>query len=278
MDSKTIGADVDYLASGSGFMLSAEQKAALQSSLIMVKTHYKFTKVRLWGKIFGVKDDYFIIQGSVKDELLDRSTLYSFDCVEWHLLQPATEEQIENSLKLNGRFMGDPSYEYEFTDVQKIQNGDELIEEETQIQIKEEDRLAAVVSKIDNEARIVPRGAYIKTPLGKIVTNRSWEGLSVSEAHDLSSYFHFRTLQDGRTKRSLLQNAQADPAIDFLDCIKNDLPRGSWSVQMERGSGMFIIRSLYWLGMSFYHLPNTTRWGSLYAGTGERNDDLPFML
>ena len=81
MDSKTIGADVDYLASGSGFMLSAEQKAALQSSLIMVKTHYKFTKVRLWGKIFGVKDDYFIIQGSVKDELLDRSTLYRFEYV-----------------------------------------------------------------------------------------------------------------------------------------------------------------------------------------------------
>lgn len=58
---------------------------------------------------------------------------YSFDCVEWHLLQPAEEEQIEKSLKLNGRFMGDPSYEYEFTDVQKIQNGDELIEEEIQV-------------------------------------------------------------------------------------------------------------------------------------------------
>lgn len=81
MDSKTIGADVSYLASGSGFMLSAEQKAALQTSLIMVKTRYKFTKVRLWGKIFGVKEDYFIIQGSVKDELLDRSTLYRFKYV-----------------------------------------------------------------------------------------------------------------------------------------------------------------------------------------------------
>lgn len=46
----------------------------------------------------------------------------------------------------------------------------------SQIQLKEEERLAAVVSKIDNEARIVPRGAYIKTPLGKVVTNRSWEG------------------------------------------------------------------------------------------------------
>ena len=62
--------------------------------------------------------------------------------------------------------------------------------------------------------------------LSQSIRNINQSGLSVSEAHDLSSYFHFRTLQDGRTKRSLLQNAQADPAIDFLDCIKNDLPRG----------------------------------------------------
>lgn len=45
-----------------------------------------------------------------------------------------------------------------------------------QIQLKEEERVAAVVETIDNEVRVVPRGAFIKTPLGETHTNRSFEG------------------------------------------------------------------------------------------------------
>lgn len=42
--------------------------------------------------------------------------------------------------------------------------------------VKEEDRLAAVVADIDHEVRIVPRGAFIRTPTGKVVPNRSYSG------------------------------------------------------------------------------------------------------
>ena len=42
--------------------------------------------------------------------------------------------------------------------------------------IKEEDRLAAVISEIDYDVKIVPRGAYIKTALGQVNSNRSFEG------------------------------------------------------------------------------------------------------
>ena len=45
-----------------------------------------------------------------------------------------------------------------------------------QIEMKEEDRLAAVVARIDEEVAIVPRGAYMKTPLGDVVLNKSFEG------------------------------------------------------------------------------------------------------
>lgn len=45
-----------------------------------------------------------------------------------------------------------------------------------QITIKEEDRLASVVSDIDHDVRIVPRGAFVKTPTGQIFGNRSFEG------------------------------------------------------------------------------------------------------
>ena len=48
-----------------------------------------------------------------------------------------------------------------------------------QIEMKEEDRLAAVVARIDEEVAIVPRGAYTKTPLGEVVLNMSFQGISV---------------------------------------------------------------------------------------------------
>ena len=46
-----------------------------------------------------------------------------------------------------------------------------------QTMIKEEERLAAVLADIDNEVRIVPRGAYVKTPTGQVYENRSFEGM-----------------------------------------------------------------------------------------------------
>ena len=46
-----------------------------------------------------------------------------------------------------------------------------------QITIKEEDRLAATIAEIEEEVRIVPRGAYIRTPTGQVYQNRSFEGM-----------------------------------------------------------------------------------------------------
>jgi len=66
---------VDYVGS-SGVILSTEQKAALQSSLVILKSNYKFRGVKFLGKILVVKSDYFIVQGVGKDELKDRKTLY----------------------------------------------------------------------------------------------------------------------------------------------------------------------------------------------------------
>jgi len=75
MDSEGLHLTMEYL-SGSGMVLSPEQKAALQTSLVIMKTNYKFEKVKLWGKILGLKDDYFIAQGSGKDEMKDTKYLY----------------------------------------------------------------------------------------------------------------------------------------------------------------------------------------------------------
>lgn len=276
MDSRELHLNIDYVGS-SGIILSPEQKASLQNSLCILQNNMKFCKIYFWGKILGVKDDYFVVQGIGSDELGEKKTLYSKDCVNWGLLPPATEASKQQAKLAKGRFTGDPSFEFEHIEIKKIGEGEETTEEEETIMIKEEDRLAAVISDIDHDVRIVPRGAYIKSPTSQVYDNRSFEGLAVAEAAKLCNYMHLREAERLHDK-SLLQKANLDKAIDFMDPIDEDIPRGSWSLQFERGSGLVTLRSLSWIGYTFYHVPGSRKFGSVYVGTGEKNMDLPFML
>jgi hypothetical protein len=45
--------------------------------------------------------------------------------------------------------------------------------------VKEEDRLSYVISEIELDARIVPRGAFLRTPNGEVHVNREFEGRNV---------------------------------------------------------------------------------------------------
>lgn len=276
MDSQCLHLSVDYVGS-SGIILSSEQKAALQTSLVILQSENKFSKVYFWGKILGIKDDYFIAQGTGKDEMAERRTFYSKDCVHWGLLPPATKTMRDQSKLAKGRFTGDPSFEFEHIETKKIGEGEEATEEEETITIKEEDRLASIVADIDEDVKIVPRSSFVKTPTGLVVPNRSFEGLTVSESAKLCSYMHFR---DPKllVEKTLLQKANLDKSIDFMDTVEDDCPKGSWSLQFERGSGLVTLRSMLWLGFVAYHVPGSRKFGSIYVGTGEKNADLPFML
>ncbi|XP_062407008.1 radial spoke head protein 9 homolog [Sardina pilchardus] len=277
MDSTSLYYSLD-LVSGAGLTLSSEQKAALQTSLVILQKNYKFHRVLFWGKILGIKGDYFIAQGVTDDEMRNKKTLYSFDCMDWDLLPPPTDEMIaEVNTAASGRFMGDPSHEYEHTETRRHGEGDEAVEEDIVVKVSEEKRLATTVFTIDQEVSVVPRGAYIKSPHGTVQTNRSFEGLSVSEAGKLRNYLHFNEPKCLR-KLSILEMADSDPCRDFLDPLSEDIPKGSWSIQFERGSSVCVLRSLLWLGLSFYHIPGTPQHGYVYMGTGLKNLDLPFML
>ncbi|XP_076463580.1 radial spoke head protein 9 homolog [Babylonia areolata] len=276
MDSVGLHLSIDYVGS-SGVILSPEQKAALQTSLVILQNENKFNKVYFWGKIFGVKDDYFVAQGTYKDEFAGRKTFYSKDCIRWGLLPPATQAMRTQSKLAKGRFTGDPAYEYEHVTTKKVGEGEEATEEEETITIKEEDRLSSIIAEIDEDVRIIPRGAFIKAPTGEVVSNRSFEGLSVAESSKLCNYMHFREPLV-LNQKSLLQRANLDKAIDFMDNLEEDIPRGSWALQFERGSGLVVLRSLLWPGYVFYHVPGTRCLGSVYFGNGEKNLDLPFML
>jgi len=124
---------------------------------------------------------------------------------------------------------------------------------------------------------IVPRSAYVKSATGEVLPNRHFEGLSPLDAVKLGSYQHLRRAERPLSK-AVLERATFERAIDFMDTIEDDIPKGCWSVQLERGSGLVSIKSLLWLGYFFYHVPGSRQYGSVYVGTGEKNIDLPFML
>ncbi|XP_041108688.1 radial spoke head protein 9 homolog isoform X2 [Polyodon spathula] len=214
---------------------------------------------------------------SVVTEVQNQEERMSLNCMEWNLLPPATKTMIDETSVIKGLFLGDPSHDYEHIEMSKDEEGHEAQEEEITVKIKEEQRLAAAISLIDKEAAVVPRGAYIKTPHGHVHTNRSFEGLSVSDAGKLSSYFHFAEPVHLKQK-SLLEKADLDPSMDFMDSLENDIPKGSWSLQFEKGSSVLVLRSLLWGGLTFFHIPMTPQHGYIYMGTGLKNIDLPFML
>uniref|UniRef100_A0A8C4QT30 Radial spoke head protein 9 homolog n=1 Tax=Eptatretus burgeri TaxID=7764 RepID=A0A8C4QT30_EPTBU len=97
----------------------------------------------------------------------------SLNCVDWHLLSPAPESLFESAANLQGRFQGDPSYEYQG----EVDDEPKKKWERRDVKIKEEIRLAVVVAIIDEEVAVAPRGAFIKTPTGQVIKNRSFEGI-----------------------------------------------------------------------------------------------------
>lgn len=75
MEAQKLHLNVDYVGT-SGIILSPEQKSCLQTSLTILQNNQKFACVFFWGKILGVKDDYYIAQGVADDEFQERRVLY----------------------------------------------------------------------------------------------------------------------------------------------------------------------------------------------------------
>ncbi|NWS95549.1 RSPH9 protein, partial [Mionectes macconnelli] len=276
MEARSLPAALALVAGGGGVGLSPEKRAALGLSLPLLQRDYRFERVWFWGCVQGVRGAYYIAEGLRPDRAAPRIRLYSLNCLDWSLLTPATKEMVAQAEQLKGRFQGDPSFEYNFAEINP-QAAEKLFESGKEPVIKEESRLIATIEQIDRAVGIVPRGAFVKTPLGPVHENRHFEGLSLVEAKKLSSYFHFTEPVNLKNK-TLLEKANLDPSTDFLDSLEHDIPQGSWSVQLEKGGAVVVLRSLLWLGLTFYHVPMTKQYGYIYFGTGEKNMDLPFML
>uniref|UniRef100_A0AAV2KB67 Radial spoke head protein 9 homolog n=1 Tax=Knipowitschia caucasica TaxID=637954 RepID=A0AAV2KB67_KNICA len=213
-----------------------------------------------------------------EDEIQDLKYLYSLNSMEWSLLPPATESVIQEVSKAaKGRFVGEPSYVYEHVEVLRKGEGEEAESEELVIKVTEEKRLAVTVYQINQEVSVVPRGAFIRSPHGLVQANRSFGGLTYSEAGKLEHFMHF-VKQRNMKKRSILEMGELNPVMDFMDTLSDDIPNGSWHLRFEYANHACVIRSHLWLGLTFYQIPMTPQHGYVYIGDGIRNLSLPFML
>ncbi|XP_076766299.1 radial spoke head protein 9 [Xylocopa sonorina] len=264
-----------------GVCIGIENSQLLQNSLIILQQENHFRKCYYWGRIYGARNDYHIAFGFQKDCMNDQVYYYSTDGLNWLLLPKANKcARFLTPLAIN-KFEGDPSI---VTNVYNANppfppNEDPKKYYDGRIprELKEEDRLAATIEIIREDAVTIPRGAWFKCPNGDIIENLGFEGLDAADALHLKSYLHARPPQQ-KWNTNLLMRPDYNYAIDFLDTIDLDVPQGSWNLQFLLGKRLVILHSLLWPGMTFYHKLSTPHYGSLYFGHGKRNMDVVFMV
>ncbi|KAK2579538.1 hypothetical protein KPH14_010840 [Odynerus spinipes] len=270
-----------HLIGYAGICVSTENSQLLRNSLVILQKENHFRKCYYWGKINGVRNDYHIAHGYEKDCMTDQVYYYSTDGLTW-LLLPKAEKYAKflTPLAVN-KFEGEPSIVTNVYDInppfppnedpKRYYSGD--IPKE----LKEEDRLAAVIESINEDAAIVPRGGWFKCPNGEVIENVAFDGLDATDASNLKSYLHARKPQQ-KWNTNLLTRPDYNYATDFLDSIDLDVPQGCWDLQLLSGCRLAILHSSYWPGMIFYHKLNTPHYGFLYIGNGKKNMDVPFMI
>eukprot|EP01105_Mastigella_eilhardi_P012342 TRINITY_DN282_c0_g2_i1.p1 TRINITY_DN282_c0_g2~~TRINITY_DN282_c0_g2_i1.p1 ORF type:complete len:334 (+),score=94.03 TRINITY_DN282_c0_g2_i1:47-1003(+) len=306
-----------YIQTGGGRGLSTEEKASLQTSLVVLQANSKLHSVRFWGMVLGTQRDYYIAEGLQSDLTFGHTTrkiFCSVDAVDWVMLPDISEETRQHCAKIRGRFMGNASFEYTIElpqqptdkeppkkkegegnakpeDEQGQEDANETEEEEDEeeeegegkkkqntLVISEEKRLHATVLAISEETNVAPRGAYVLTADHRVIPNRAFEGLSPAAAMKLNNYCHLRPPRN-QAKKTLLEKEGLCNSLDFMDTIDEDKPRVIWSQRYDPIRQMAVLRSLIWPGFTFYHAVCSPTWGHCYIGTGEPNhDNVMFML
>ena len=70
---------------------------------------------------------------------------------------------------------------------------------------------------------------HVNKKIQKIDMFLSFSGLTVSEAAKLCSYMHFREPKL-LLEKTLLQKANLDKSIDFMDTLEEDIPKGNFFI------------------------------------------------
>jgi len=268
-------AAVNYgVISGAGVVLSMPQSAGLQSSLPLLQKNYKFTKVFFWGKLTGTAGDYLIAMG-IEESYTAKKYFYCQDGVSWAQLPAVTAEMSANCAKIatpGPLLSGDPSKEIELPPAPVPEDAEEGYEP-PKVSVDEITRIAVMVSEIDTSCAMLPAGALIKQPSGKVEDSPTYKGLPYSKATSLKSYVFVNKPKD------VSVNADAVTAsTDFLTSCDDAVPKGKLVCKFDESTNVVVWRSLEYEGFFGYSMVGGPMQGYCYFGSGQMNPDLAFML
>lgn len=282
-----------------GFVLNCQETSMLQAGLTILRSKENYDKIYFWGKVFGSKADYYIAYGLRDSEFEFPSKnfyiamegkgcevpegqppLASF---EFQPLNRLTEEIADRIIALGTDkvFTGIPTTLLELPadpDAGGDAPPDEGAEQAPKPQpLTEADRLSQIIQEVDFDTAAVPKGSHALNEAHMVVPSSDFKGLGLTEAKSLGSFVHFRPPTSVACLRAL---ARTDVQFysNFLDPLKEDLPKGCWAVRQDPAANLVTLRSLAWPGYVAYHIPGTVKFGGLYFGYGQRNRDLPFIL
>ncbi|EPY31451.1 radial spoke head protein 9 [Strigomonas culicis] len=198
--------------------------------------------------------------------------------------------------------MGDPAYEYRLSDT-----GGRALQS-----IKESVRLALFVEEFDYQCRVAPRGAYQLRERraglpAEVRVNKAFAGLSAAtagrlvntdngscggddSAFALKNYYHIREVNPYRRlldeyktghmiEKSMLQRYAEDRQLDAtFDALSDDMPCGLWNMTYDPVRRVVLGKNKKFEGSLFFHVPETSIFGTVYMGEGTVNPNAGFEL
>jgi len=280
--------------------LNIQEQCAVKASLVEIKLNEKFKSTRFWGKIFGVQNDYLIIEATTVSHQIVRKYFFSIDGGLRFAQLPIVEPWMKaKCMQIASLFTGVASYVYPDTVQENEANdaSDQAPEQEqadeqdqaqaadddgdeppnSKLELSELDRLAWTVNKISDECHIVPKSSVLLTSSKIMQANKNFVGLSRNDAAKLCNYFHFRTPRSPYAVSQYRKSAAMNDT-SFLDSITDDLPNGCWALKAKQCGRKIDIYNLLWSGFQFKYNVGETQFVQAYFGDGIRRNDLVFMI
>lgn len=271
---------VKYLSS-TGQTLNVQEVTGLTAGLTRLKQNEAYSEIYFWGKCLGIEKDYYVSYGlrskggefACPQKKFYWCTGDTFVFSEMPVVSPADVEVIE---KFGGRLEGNPEKDLNFTGEEEAGEGQEPVEK---LVVRECQRLAFLVAKIDADTAVVPAGSYVLNELHEVTPGLAFKGLTWDQATDSSFKFyqHFRPATDLSSLRVAARD-DVEFHSNFLDTLDTDIPTGCWVSRVDAAQSYVSLRSLLWPGFVAYHCPGTRFFGSMYIGTCDKCIDLPFLL
>jgi len=269
-----------------GRVLNCQDFTGVQAGLTVLKSREKYDLIFFWGKILGQKSDYYLAYG-LRDsefEFPSKCFFYAGEDFEFHALPQITEEEADKIIELGADrpFTGVTTEPLQLAAAAGELEGEEGAPADGDAQkggkvLTELERLTQVVQEIDFDTAAVPKGSYALNEAHVVVPSSDFKGLGLSQAASLDSYVHFRPPISVACLRAMA-HTDAQFYANFLDQLKDDLPKGCWAVRQDPSVSLVTLRSLNWPGYVAYHTPCTTKFGGVYFGYAQKCRDLAFIL